>query len=101
MALVIHQQSIDTTTPAGRMFFQVAGAFAEFERALIRQRVNAGLDRARAKGVRLGRPKVGNGDRIRAALAAWTGNERVARSQGVGVSTVMRVSRAMDTAVPG
>jgi len=55
--LFLHQQAIDTTMPAGRMFFHVTGAFAEFERDMIRSRVNAGLDRARAKGVRLGRPK--------------------------------------------
>jgi Resolvase, N terminal domain len=53
--LFLHQQAIDTTTPAGRMFFHVTGAFAEFERGMIRQRVNAGLERARAKGVLLGR----------------------------------------------
>jgi DNA invertase Pin-like site-specific DNA recombinase len=39
-------QSIDTTTPAGRLMFQVTGAFAEFERSMIRQRINAGLKRA-------------------------------------------------------
>jgi DNA invertase Pin-like site-specific DNA recombinase len=58
-ALVLHQQAIDTTTPAGRMFFQVTGAFAEFERAMIRSRVKAGLERAKARGVRLGRLKTG------------------------------------------
>jgi DNA invertase Pin-like site-specific DNA recombinase len=54
----LNQQAIDTTTPAGRMFFHVTGAFAEFERDMIRSWVNAGLDRARAKGTRLGRPPV-------------------------------------------
>ena len=44
VALVLHQQAIDTTTAAGRMFVQVTGAFAEFERAMIRSRVKAGLD---------------------------------------------------------
>src|SRR5580704_16082223 len=58
-ALVLHQQAIDTTTPAGRMFFQVTGAFAEFERGMIRSRVVAGLERARSRGVRLGRPRTG------------------------------------------
>ncbi|HSZ91936.1 MAG TPA: recombinase family protein [Acetobacteraceae bacterium] len=53
---VLHRQAIDTTTRAGRMFFQVTGAFAEFERSMIRSRVKAGLDRAKARGVRLGRP---------------------------------------------
>jgi DNA invertase Pin-like site-specific DNA recombinase len=55
--LYLDQQAIDTTTPAGRMFFHVTGAFAEFERDMIRSRVNAGLARARARGVRLSRPK--------------------------------------------
>jgi len=56
--LFLHQQAIDTTTPSGRMFFSVTGAFAEFERDMIRCRVNAGLDRARARGVKLGRPRL-------------------------------------------
>jgi DNA invertase Pin-like site-specific DNA recombinase len=50
-------QDIDTTTPMGRFFFQTVGAFAEFEREMIVERVKAGLDNARRKGVRLGRPK--------------------------------------------
>jgi DNA invertase Pin-like site-specific DNA recombinase len=54
--LYLDQQAIDTTTPAGRMFFHVTGAFAEFERDMIRSRVNAGLTRARARGVRLTGP---------------------------------------------
>jgi DNA invertase Pin-like site-specific DNA recombinase len=56
--LFIEQQALDTTTPAGRLLFQVSGAFAEFERAMIVQWVNAGLARARKAGVRLGRPAV-------------------------------------------
>src|SRR4051794_40333506 len=46
--LFLHQQAIDTTSPSGRAFYHVLGAFAEFERGMIRSRVNAGLDRARA-----------------------------------------------------
>jgi len=70
--LVLHEQAIDTITPAGRMFFQITGAFAEFERAMIRSRVRAALDRAKAHGVRLGRPKTGAKveSSIRARLAA-------------------------------
>src|SRR5689334_5418221 len=52
----LDQQAIDTTTPAGRLMFQVTGAFAEFERSMIRQRINAGLKRAVAAGKTLGRP---------------------------------------------
>jgi DNA invertase Pin-like site-specific DNA recombinase len=54
--LYLDQQSIDTTTPMGKLVFQVTGAFAEFERTMIRQRVKSGLKRAVAQGVRLGRP---------------------------------------------
>lgn len=56
--LFIDKQMLDTTTPQGKLLFAVTGAFAEFERDMIVQRVNAGLDRARAKGTRLGRPKI-------------------------------------------
>jgi len=55
--LYLDQQSIDTTTPAGKLMFQVCGAFAEFERSMIRQRINAGLKRAVAQGKQLGRRK--------------------------------------------
>ena len=53
--LFLHQQGIDTTTPAGKALFQMMGVFAEFERAMIQERVRAGLERARAQGKRLGR----------------------------------------------
>ena len=53
--LYLHQQAIDTTTPSGRAMFQMCGVFAEFERSMIVERVNAGLARAKANGVRLGR----------------------------------------------
>ena len=56
--LYLHQQGIDTTTPSGKMMFQMCGVFAEFERAMIQERVKAGLKRAKAQGKRLGRPPV-------------------------------------------
>jgi DNA invertase Pin-like site-specific DNA recombinase len=97
VGLVLHQQAIDTTTPAGRMFFQVTGAFAEFERAMIRGRINAGLDRARARGVRLGRPRTDAKIEaaIRARLAAGEGIKKVAKMIGVGNGTVSRLKAAM------
>src|SRR6185369_5266074 len=52
--LFLHQQGLDTSTPSGRATFQMLGVFAEFERAMIRERVIAGLARARADGKRLG-----------------------------------------------
>jgi DNA invertase Pin-like site-specific DNA recombinase len=79
VALVLHQQAIDTTTPAGRMFFQITGAFAEFERAMIQSRVKAGLERARARGVRLGRPTIEPKveDAIRARLTRGEGIKKL------------------------
>ena len=53
--LYLHQQAINTTTPSGRAMFQMCGVFAEFERSMIVERVNAGLARAKANGVKLGR----------------------------------------------
>lgn len=54
--LVAYTQPIDTTTPAGKLTFTVLAAVAEFERELIRERIHAGLRRARAEGKRIGRP---------------------------------------------
>ncbi len=54
--LYIHQQAINTATPAGRMVFGIFSALGEYERELIRERINAGLARARAQGKKLGRP---------------------------------------------
>src|SRR5450631_3845254 len=56
--LFLHQQGLDTSTTAGKAMFQMLGVFAEFERGIIRERVNAGLARARAKGTKLGRRPV-------------------------------------------
>lgn len=54
--LYLHQQAIDTTTPAGKAMFQMCGVFAEFERGMLSERVKAGLSRAKAQGKILGRP---------------------------------------------
>src|SRR5262245_10814148 len=79
--LYLDQQSIDTTTPAGRLMFQITGAFAEFERSMIRQRIRAGLKRAKEAGKRLGRPKIGQAleRRIQSHLRAGKGMLKVAR----------------------
>ncbi|MER8580018.1 recombinase family protein [Mesorhizobium sp. M1423] len=53
----LHQQAIDTTTPSGKAMFQMTGVFAEFERSMIRERVKAGLQRAKEQGKKLGRPE--------------------------------------------
>lgn len=76
-------EGIDTSTPLGTLFYQLAAAFAEYERALIRERTCAGIDAARAAGRRIGRP------------AALTNEQREfarrLRSQGEGVATIARV----------
>src|SRR5215475_9383396 len=98
VGLYLHQQGIDTTTPAGKALFQMLGVFAEFERAMIRERVLAGLGRARAQGRTLGRPKVTAEVEasIRLALGAGKGIGSTARELGVGVGTVHRIRREMD-----
>jgi DNA invertase Pin-like site-specific DNA recombinase len=96
--LYLHQQAVDTTTPAGKALFQMLGVFAEFERSLIRARVLAGLKRARAAGKTLGRPKVEAGVEL-AIRAQLKGGKKIAAELGVGTSTVQRVRAEMrDTA---
>src|SRR6185312_9737957 len=91
--LYLDQQAIDTTTPAGRLMFQITGAFAEFERSMIRQRIRAGLKRAVDAGKQLGRPKVAPvlERRIQSQLRAGKGMLATAKALGVGTSTVQRV----------
>jgi DNA invertase Pin-like site-specific DNA recombinase len=93
--LFVHQQALDTGTPSGKAMFQMLGVFAEFERAIVVERVNAGLARARAQGARLGRPRVGAEveRRARELRAAGKGIKAVARELGVGVGTVQRIER--------
>jgi len=95
--LYLHQQGVDTTTPAGKMMFQMLGVFSEFERAMIRERVNAGLARARANGKTLGRPKTkaSQEEAILATLRAGTGILKTAKQHGVGTSVVQRIKAGM------
>jgi DNA invertase Pin-like site-specific DNA recombinase len=100
--LYLHQQGLDTSTPAGKAMFQMLGVFAEFERSMIVERVRAGLRRARAQGKTLGRPRVGEKVEaaIRRALATGRGVHSTARLVGVGSGTVRRVRRAHLATVP-
>jgi len=94
--LYLHQQAIDTTTPSGRAMFQMCGVFAEFERAMIVERVNAGLARAKAEGKTLGRKPVKPAveQRIRALRAKGMGILKIGKTVGVGTSVVQRVIAA-------
>jgi DNA invertase Pin-like site-specific DNA recombinase len=91
--LFLHQQGLDTSTTAGKAMFQMLGVFAEFERGIIKERVNAGLARARAHGVKLGRPRVGPDVEIRIKRLRSKGHGilKISRELGVGTSTVQRV----------
>jgi len=88
------RDGFDLSTPSGRLLFQLVGAMAEFERALIQERVKAGLRNARAKGRRLGRPKaqasVNEIRSLRAEGASW---EAIAKTLSIGVGTAYRLGQ--------
>ena len=97
VGLYSHTQAIDTTTPSGRMVFGMVSVFAEFERAMIRDRVLAGLARTRAQGTQLGRPRMAEAKikEIRDLLISGTGIRETARKTGAGTATVQRVKQTM------
>jgi DNA invertase Pin-like site-specific DNA recombinase len=88
------QESIDSTTPIGRLIFHVFGALAEFERELIRERTTAGLAAARARGRSGGRPTVMTPDKLHAARRMYDQREmtvgQIATVLGVSRTTVYR-----------
>lgn len=95
--LFMLRQNVDTTTPAGKAMFQIMGVFAEFERAMIRERVFSGMQRAKAQGKRLGRaptPALTEAA-IRIELQRGTGILKTARLHKVGTATVQRIKREM------
>jgi DNA invertase Pin-like site-specific DNA recombinase len=101
--LFLHQQGLDTTTPGGKAMFQMMGVFAEFERAMIQERVRAGLARARSEGKQLGRPPIPakTEEAIREALNApgrTEGVRKIAARFGVDPGTVQRISRPFEGA---
>src|SRR5262249_12826166 len=97
--LYLDQQAIDTTPPMGKLVFQLTGAFAEFERAMIRQRIKTGPKPGVAPGGKTGRTKIDGATerKVRRQLAKGVGILKVARSLGIGTGTVQRISgeRAM------
>jgi DNA invertase Pin-like site-specific DNA recombinase len=113
--LYLHQQAIDTTTPSGRAMFQMCGVFAEFERSMIVERVNAGLKRAKRDGIELGRGKRKDGAR-NADETRWgmsradlekrilrlrkdgTGILKIARTLGIGTSVVQGIVSPFEAA---
>ena len=97
--LYLHVQGVDTTTPGGKALFQMMGVFAEFERSMIQERVNAGLDRARANGKTLGRPRVGKRyeQKIQDAYAGGRSKRGIARDLGISEGTVRNVLASTGT----
>ena len=95
--LYLHQQAVDTSTPSGRMLFQLCGVFAEFEREILKSRINAGLDRARLNGVKLGRPAIApiDLDKVRSRLGQGQSIRVIAKATGFSTATVQRVKRSM------
>ena len=98
--LYLDRQGLDTSTPAGRALFGMLGVFAEFERSIIQERIQAGLARARIEGKTLGRPRTAKKTEqaIRESLAAGgKGLHKIAREHGVGTSVVQRVKAELLT----
>jgi DNA invertase Pin-like site-specific DNA recombinase len=95
--LYLHTQGLDTSTPTGKAMFQLLGVFAELERSIITERINAGIARAKAAGKHCGRPRVSTPveNRIRELLRAGLGIITTARKVGVGTGTVQRIKQEM------
>ncbi len=84
------QQGMDTSTASGRMMFSVFGALGEYERELIRERTLLGQQRARAQGVKFGRPRTvtdNTRDAIRLMRSQGVAIRKIATTLGIGVST--------------
>lgn len=96
--LILEQQGVDTSTPAGRALLGMAAVFAEFERAMIVERTKAGMERARARGAQIGRAPAGDGiiAAIRALRAQGLGMDRIARELRCGKGLSQRVCQQFD-----
>ena len=92
--LYIHQSGLDTSTPSGRMMFQMVGVFSEFERSMISERVKLGLQRVQKQGRRLGRPKTVTGelrDKVCHLLDQGRSYNFINRELGTPKSTISRI----------
>ncbi|MBD7942489.1 recombinase family protein [Brevundimonas sp. Sa3CVA3] len=94
--LYLHQQGLDTSTPSGRMMFQMLGVFAEFERAMIRERIMAGLRRTTKKSGRKPMPS-DRVEAIRKSLLDGLGIRATARLHRASTTTVTAIKRSMET----
>jgi len=92
--LYFHQNGLNTSTPSGKAMFQMLGVFSEFERSMIKERVKAGLNRARGQGKRLGRPPVPpiQIQKIKLLRQEGLSYRKIARQMDLSVATVHRLS---------
>ena len=91
------QSGLDTSTPTGKMMFQMVGIFSEFERSIITARVKAGMDRFKKNGGKLGRPSnlnEGMINSIKFMREKGVGIRKISKELGVGVSTIYKVMEA-------
>jgi DNA invertase Pin-like site-specific DNA recombinase len=94
--LYLHQQGLDTSTPSGRMLFQMLSVFAEFERAMIRERIMSGLRRTTKKSGRKPMPD-DRAQAIRRSLLDGEGIRATARLHRASTTTVTRIARSLET----
>ena len=96
---ISYTQNIDTTTPMGKLFYNIVGSFSEFEREMIVQRVCAGLANARAKGIRLGRPEKDPSakTRIEAMRKEGLSLREIARRERLSASGVLKILRKAES----
>jgi len=100
--LYLHSQGLDTSTPMGKAMFQIAGVFAELERSILKERIMAGIARARDNGTKsgkpIGRPRIAANIEVAIARALQQGKlgiHKIAAKHSVGVGVVQRIKAAL------
>jgi len=97
IAFVSHQENIDTSSPVGEAMFSIVGAMAQLERDITRERVKAGVARARAKGRHLGRPrKVFHRDQVEKLRAEGLSFRQIGKRLGISPALALTVYRHGD-----
>lgn len=94
IAFISYTQNIDTGTTTGKLMFNMLASFAEFERDLIVERVNAGIKLAKARGIHCGRPATVNNAKIIELFKGGMKKAHIAQKLGIGVASVHRALRA-------
>lgn len=89
------RDQVDLTTPAGRMFVQILGSLAEFERELIRERIMVGLEHAKRQGKKLGRPKKNDYDAVQKLRTQGKSYQQIEKALNLSSGSVWRAIQAM------